>query len=430
MDYRKQVIDAVYDEDACSYVTNKAGISEVYKQFKPIFFKEKLKTTRIKYVLPEQLEEFYDNLKSGVHNAHELIISSKLPIRFFMDIDYTTDSKKDSGLIKKIIEDVEVFFKVWVLSNKKSIPYPDHLPSKMETDTQFQIPDYVPKVYYGSNCRSIAKGKYKYSIHIHASDAKFPGTCELRNFIDIRLIPFLDRIGRQWHKYIDKDVYRRFGSLRMIHSRKDDNSDNAILRPPVDNFEYFRNTLITYNNDDDSDSDDDNYDEIDRELKSKSKRKIRRHDTLDNGSEFDKMINEILDKEFDDPIGFSIREVNGKMIVFDRCCESLCKICFRVHEHDNSLIAIIGSNFEKIKFMCRRQKSDSPFNTWRPRVVELTDEQSEIIRKEFGETIEQKKPKKSNVESNDMNKSYYRDINDNTERNFKKYIQQELINRY
>lgn len=346
---------------------NKVEIARIYEKYQPLFFKKRLRTSTVYYVKQSQLRELYENLLSGEHGAYELIISTKNKVGFYLDFDYVVNEEKleSSSLVDEMINDIELFLKVWVASNDEILPYPSHFPPKIY-ENKWEVPETVPRVYIARNKRLKKDGSYKISAHLHISPLVFDSNVEIRQFIIERIIPFAESRNSSWYKYIDLSIYRRFSSLRMPFSSKENDID-ATLIPDDDSFDYFLGMIITQFN---SEYDLSTISEIREELETLKKKSNKR--VIEQASELAELLMEKIRSELNDDGIYDVRDIIDDLIILDRYTESNCIFCNRIHENDNSLFIRYELTYDDdivLRFYCRRQKETSVFGTYTPKKI-------------------------------------------------------------
>lgn len=430
---------------------NKVEIARIYEKYQPLFFKKRLRTSTVYYVKQSQLRELYENLLSGEHNAYELIISTKNKVGFYLDfdyiakgdyvdkvdfidsIDYVVDKEKleSSSLVDEMINDIELFLKVWVASNDEILPYPSHFPPKIYED-KWEVPETVPRVYIARNKRLREDGSYKISAHLHISPLVFDSNVEIRQFIIERIIPFAKSRNSSWYKYIDLSIYHRFSSLRMPFSSKENDyvakgnsvdkvDSDATLIPDDDSFDYFLGMIITQFN---SEYDLSTISEIREELETLKKKSNKR--VIEQSSELAELLMEKIRSELNDDGIYDVRDIINDLIILDRYTESNCIFCNRIHEKDNSLFIRYELTYDDdivLRFYCRRQKETSVFGTYTPKkiIIDKNDD-SELWKIIYSlcsdnENDESNETDKNNDDTDNDESNESNDNNDDTDKN-------------
>jgi hypothetical protein len=404
---------------------NKVEIARIYEKYQPLFFKKRLRTSTVYYVKQSQLRELYENLLSGEHDAYELIISTKNKVGFYLDFDYvakgdyitegdyTVNEEKleSSNLVDEMIKDIELFLKVWVASNDEILPYPSHFPPKIY-ENKWEVPETVPRVYIARNKRLKKDGSYKISAHLHISPLVFDSNVEIRQFIIERIIPFAKSRNSSWYKYIDLSIYRRFSSLRMPFSSKENDID-ATLIPDDDSFDYFLGMIITQFN---FEYDLSTISEIREELETLKKKSNKR--VIEQSSELAELLMEKIRSELNDDGMYDVRDVIDDLIILDRYTESNCIFCNRIHENDNSLFVRYELTYDddiELRFYCRRQKETSIFGTYTPKKIIINkSDDSELWKIIY--SICSDNESNENDENDESNENNEDDKNDKTDK--------------
>lgn len=216
-------------------------------------------------------------------------------------------------------------------------------------------------------------GNKKRSYHVIVDNYSHCNNLEAKAFYQL----VIQKIPDQFKPFIDSSVYSKKQQFRMIGSQKkgsgrikshipswkyQDREITYCMREKPHNIRHyyvlmFEASLISYTN---------NckplLDLIPKQEKNKKDGFSYQEDQGDLSKETVKEIFELLKlmagvKNGDlSNFPYRIKEVIGSLILLTRLCPSRCRICNRIHEHENPFIVVYNDKegFRKARFYCRR----------------------------------------------------------------------------
>lgn len=208
-------------------------------------------------------------------------------------------------------------------------------------------------------------GRLKKSYHILVNNYYHESNKDSKNFYKRVLLS----VEEKYKKYIDHSVYSSLQQFRMLNSQSISSKRIKIFNHQwyhrsnfyshkSNDFEDFKNSLITNTNNcillpdvvsnvpslinlNNVITEDDNSILVDREVGKKAVEMYKRHLITKKSERFPYVMDEIKDE----------------LIILKRIMPSLCPICNRIHESENSFLLVVGIEYT-VYFYCRRSSAN------------------------------------------------------------------------
>jgi len=238
----------------------------------------------------------------------------------------------------------------------------------------------ITSVKTGADIQTVPRALFKSSFHVYVNGHVFNDTEIMKKFI-IAIKPSV-----RHSQYIDMNAYRPFGLMRMPYT---------YFKCPEISFEYFQSCIITAGTYGTSLPNVLNFTQ--NKVINFDKRIMYNSDPYNRVTEYSNDGDFIADlqwyawKYFDQSNEFEYRDhkVEDEFILFsfNRTGPSMCMLCCKEHEKDNTMMAIINRKTKNLIIKCRHFNVDNPKENGKVDLPPITEKMSAWVSRQYGETI-------------------------------------------
>lgn len=305
---------------------------------------------------PSKLRKLINETPEDEKSYYEVILGDK-PRKLYFDLDCEIEKIEE-----KLGEDNETdyvdYVNKMVRKLKKAII--NEISEKLEKDFD-KVNDSIIILVYSSNT------KKKFSYHIVVYNYYVKNNIEARVFYE----QIMKRLGEgsEYEDFIDPKVYSKIQQFRIVGCIKYEKNNKKVLSKTlthnydllcekVDEDEKEKYKLFMFSASLLTNIIDSRYLGGYEEI---AEKRIKKMQYQGSASEEDvEDVIKLVDENYPDTFELSeskLNEFDNLLMIFHRINPSECKICKRIHEHENAFCLVIGIE-RKVLFSCRRSKDD------------------------------------------------------------------------